>query len=133
MLNYIWAGLIISSFVFALGYDVSDLARDRYRNGRPLPVALAFPQGYDSAARRVPVEIRIDSAGFASFYGTTEKPAGELSRLPAPDPRRDPAPLRGRRQAPRAARHDRQGLEVARRRAAGRGCVDCDRAWCSSR
>ena len=42
MLNYIWAGLIISSFVFALGYDASDLATDRYRNGRALPVQLAF-------------------------------------------------------------------------------------------
>ena len=48
MLNYIWAGLIVSSFVFALGYDVRDIAGDRYRNGQPLPVALAFPEGYDA-------------------------------------------------------------------------------------
>ena len=46
MLNYIWAGLIISAFVFALGNDIGDLWRDVYRNGRPLPVTLAFPQGY---------------------------------------------------------------------------------------
>jgi spore maturation protein A len=69
MLNYIWAGLIVSSFLFALGYDVRDLSADRYRNGAPLPVALSFPQGYDPAARHVPVEIRIDSAGYAGFYG----------------------------------------------------------------
>ena len=31
MLNYIWAGLIIFSLVFALAHDTSDLARDRYR------------------------------------------------------------------------------------------------------
>jgi spore maturation protein A len=74
MLNYIWAGLIISAFVFALGNDIGDLRNDTYRNGRPLPVALAFPQGYDSAARRVPVEIRIDPGQYASFYGTNEKP-----------------------------------------------------------
>ena len=82
MLNYIWAGLIVSSFVFALGYDVRDLQADRYRNGAPLPVALSFPQGYDQAARRVPVEIRVDSAEYARFYrtggGPTRQYAGYL-------------------------------------------------------
>ncbi len=75
MLNYIWAGLIVSSFVFALGYDVRDIVGDKYRNGEPLPVELAYPGGYDPAARRVPVEIRIDSAAFASFYRTDRAPA----------------------------------------------------------
>ena len=41
MLNYIWAGLIVTSFVFALGYDVSDITADRYRNGQPLAVELS--------------------------------------------------------------------------------------------
>jgi spore maturation protein A len=72
MLNYIWAGLIVSSFLFALGSDASDLARDRYRNGQPLSVALAFPEGYDSAARRVTAEIRIDPRQYAQFYGTND-------------------------------------------------------------
>jgi spore maturation protein A len=75
MLNYIWAGLIVTSFLFALGYDALDIAGDRYRNGRPLPVALAFTEVYDSATRRVPVEIRIDPRQYATFYGTEEKPA----------------------------------------------------------
>lgn len=75
MLNYIWAGLIVSSFVFALGYDVRDIAGDRYRNGQPLPVALEFPDGYDPAARRVPVEIRIAPGQYASFYRTDQAPA----------------------------------------------------------
>ena len=75
MLNYIWAGLIIASIVFALGYDAGDIATDRYRNGRPLPVALAFPEGYDPAARRVPVEIRMEPREYASFYGTDQTPA----------------------------------------------------------
>jgi spore maturation protein A len=75
MLNYIWAGLIVSSFLFALGYDARDIARDRYRNGQPLPVTLTFPQGYDSAARRVPVEIRIQPAQYAEFYHTDQAPA----------------------------------------------------------
>jgi spore maturation protein A len=74
MLNYIWAGLIISAFIFALGYDARDIAADRYRNGQPLPVELAFPQGYDSTARRVPVVIRIDARKYANFYRTEQAP-----------------------------------------------------------
>jgi spore maturation protein A len=79
MLNYIWAGLIVSSFLFAIGNDASDLARDRYRNGQPLPVVLTFPQGYDSAARRVPVEIRIDPRQYATFYQTAPSVAPAAS------------------------------------------------------
>jgi spore maturation protein A len=75
MLNYIWAGLIISSLVFALGYDARDIAGDRYRNGEPLPLELVFPEGYDPAARRVPVEIRIEPGRYASFYRTAQLPA----------------------------------------------------------
>jgi spore maturation protein A len=74
MLNYIWAGLIISSFVFAVGNDARDLARDRYRNGQPLPVELAFPQGYQAGARQQPVQIRISPADYTQHYGTDEKP-----------------------------------------------------------
>jgi spore maturation protein A len=70
MLNYIWGFLIISSLLFALVGDVGDLNRDRYRNDQPLPVQLAFPEGYDPEARSVPVEIRIDSAQYARFYGS---------------------------------------------------------------
>ncbi len=75
MLNYIWAGLIVSSFVFALGYDVRDIAGDRYRNGQPLPLTLSFPEGYDPGARRVPVEIRIEPSRYSSFYRTEQAPA----------------------------------------------------------
>jgi spore maturation protein A len=75
MLNYIWAGLIISAFVFALGSDASDIASDRYRNGRALPVQLAFPAGADTSARSVPVTIRIDRARYAEFYGVAGQPA----------------------------------------------------------
>jgi spore maturation protein A len=75
MLNYIWAGLIVSSLLFAIGYDVGDLRHDRYRNGQPLPVELAFPDGYDAGARRVPVEIGIDAGEYARFYDTEQQPA----------------------------------------------------------
>ena len=75
MLNYIWAGLIILSLVFAGVYDGRDLARDTYRNGQPLPVELVFPEGYQPGARRTPVEIRIDPDTYGVFYGTDERPA----------------------------------------------------------
>ena len=75
MLNYIWAGLIVFALVFALVTDVSDLTQDTYRNGEPLPVQLAFPEGYDPDARRVPVEIRIDSATYVDFYDAEAAPA----------------------------------------------------------
>jgi spore maturation protein A len=74
MLNYIRAGLIVSSFLFAIGYDVHDLRTDRFRNGEPLAVALAFPNGYDSTSRQVPVTIRIEPATFGAFYRTDERP-----------------------------------------------------------
>ena len=77
MLNYIWAGLIVSSLVFALGYDIRDLSTDRYRNGKPLPVVLSFPEGYDPDMRRVPVRIRLDSTRYAQFYGSPGSSTGE--------------------------------------------------------
>jgi spore maturation protein A len=70
MLNYIWAGLIISSLVFALVFDVGDLVHDRYRNDAALPVEIAFPEGYDPDARRVPVSIAIDGGEYGTFYDT---------------------------------------------------------------
>ena len=119
MLNYIWAGLIISSFLFAIGYDIRDISGDKYRNGRPLPVELAFPEGYDSAAQRVAVEIRIAPDQYASFYRTDQAPAPSYPGYSVADEGGNPAPLCSRVQAPRAARHDRESLEFTRRGAAG--------------
>lgn len=70
MLNYIWAGLIVASFVFAGAYDARDLAADRYRNGTPLPVSLEYPEGYDAGRRAVPVVIEVPAADYAAFYDT---------------------------------------------------------------
>ena len=75
MLNYIWAGLIVASLLFAGYSDARDLANDPYRNGQPLPVQLAFPDGYDASARSQPVEIRIDPAEYGRFYETDARPA----------------------------------------------------------
>jgi spore maturation protein A len=75
MLNYIWGGLIISSLLFALFHDGGDILHDRYRNDEPLPVLLEFPDGYDPAARRVPVVIRIERQIYSAFYDTGTAPA----------------------------------------------------------
>ena len=69
MLNYIWAGLVILSLVFALVTDVGDLRRDTYRNGHPVPVTLAFASGYDPDSRNLAVTVRADSAALSVHYG----------------------------------------------------------------
>ena len=74
MLNYIWAGLIIASLVFALVSDVRDAASNRFRNDAPLPVTLVYTEGYQAGTRRVPVEIRIDPSQYQSFYGVDNTP-----------------------------------------------------------
>lgn len=68
MLNYIWAGLIIFSLVFALATDVREMTTDRFRNDDPLPVTLNFPNGYTPDARRQAVQVRIDSTTYRQFY-----------------------------------------------------------------
>jgi spore maturation protein A len=75
MLNYIWAGLIASSLLFAIGYDAKDLARNTYRNGEGLPVRMTLPSGDDGQARRVDVRIQIDPETYAAFYDTEARPA----------------------------------------------------------
>lgn len=71
MLNYIWAGLIIISVVFALFQDGSDLRHDRYRNGEALSVQIeGLPPGYEDMQDpgTVEVTIRIDPATYLGFF-----------------------------------------------------------------
>lgn len=75
MLNYIWAALLISAFVFAGVSDIGDLSRDTYRNGQALPLALEFPEGASVDGGRTPVRIRIDAGAYQDFYRTEESPA----------------------------------------------------------
>ena len=74
MLNYIWAGLIVTSFVFALVYDARDIAGDRYRTGQPLPVQVSNPEDGARDGRHVPVRIRIDAPGYTQFYRVEAQP-----------------------------------------------------------
>ena len=48
MLNYIWAGLIVFSLVFALVRDVNDIRHDTYRNGAALPVKISYDTSDDA-------------------------------------------------------------------------------------
>ena len=74
MLNYIWAGLIVLSLVFALGSDARDLARDTYRNGQPLPVALDLAAPFDAAAREQAATLHLDAGAFQDHYGAEGTP-----------------------------------------------------------
>lgn len=76
MLNYIWAALIVFSMVFALARDVQDLRHDTYRNGAALPVRITYDSAGASQNRDRPVHVLIDPATYASFYRTSDAPAG---------------------------------------------------------
>src|SRR5688572_13075798 len=73
MLNYIWAGLIIFSFLFALAQDGCDAARDRYRNGAALPVGLGLDAGDDAGAKTFPVRVRITPENYRAHFGVESK------------------------------------------------------------
>jgi spore maturation protein A len=74
MLNYIWAGLIIFSLVFALVADFRDIQNETYRNGVPFAVQLDFADGYEPDRRRVQSEIRIDAGAFQEHFSTDASP-----------------------------------------------------------
>lgn len=80
MLNYIWAGLIISSLAFALWVDVGEMRRDPYRTGRPVPVTIHFLPDEDPDAEKAAVEVEIDPLLFGSHFGVA---APAAIRLPA--------------------------------------------------
>lgn len=84
MLNYIWAGLIIISVVFALWQDGGDFASDTYRNGQTLPVRIeGLPPGYEElqVAQTLDVRLRIDPAEYLAFFD----PIGKLGVAPDSD------------------------------------------------
>jgi spore maturation protein A len=71
MLNYIWAGLIVVSLLFALIIDVRELAGNRFRNTEELPVEIEFGEsGYQTDTRRFDINVVLDSARYNAFYGT---------------------------------------------------------------
>ena len=75
MLNYIWAGLIILSLLFAGVSDIRDFSRDTYRNGEALPVTVDFASPYDASARRQAVTVHISETDYESLYNADAPPA----------------------------------------------------------
>ncbi len=68
MLNYIWLGLIAVGIAFAVGSDCIDQARNTYRNGDSLQVAVRFHSpGGDSVPG--PALVLIPAERFEKFYG----------------------------------------------------------------
>jgi spore maturation protein A len=80
VLNYIWAGLIVFSFVFALVNDLRDLATDRYRNVRPMTLTIEPPAAAPAAAHgSTRVTVRIDAAAYKDHYGVDEPVAASYA------------------------------------------------------
>jgi spore maturation protein A len=73
MLNYIWAGLIIFSFAFALWQDAKDIRNDVFRNDKPLPVVIQFAEGSDPQAPQRKVKVVIGQESLAAHFGVSGK------------------------------------------------------------
>src|SRR5213596_3003805 len=80
MLNYIWAGLIVFSLVFALVRDIGDINNDTYRNSAALPVTikLDLPGPLEPHGTR-PVHVVMDREGYRAFYHNQETTAASYA------------------------------------------------------
>ncbi len=65
-MNYVWGGLILISFLFAIGSDIRDSVRDRYRNGVPLPAQI-------ERTAEGGTFLRLDRSTLASHYRIPEQ------------------------------------------------------------
>lgn len=81
MLNYVWAGLIILSFVFGIVHDVRDMSNDTYRNGVGFEIGLSSPVSFDEAVRRQKVTVHVDPARYAAVYGVESAPDSTFEGL----------------------------------------------------
>lgn len=77
MMNYLWAGLILISFLFAIGTDANELRVNRYRNGLALPVSVQETGSGGEAT----VTLRADA--WPTFFGREATPAEAAIALPA--------------------------------------------------
>lgn len=80
-MNYIWAGLIVLSLVFALVNDVGDMARDTYENGAERTLALRFPQNADMEKRQ---EVEVTLPGDSVAILATWRPTSSGNELLIP-------------------------------------------------
>src|SRR5512146_1391376 len=82
MLNYIWAGLIVFSLVFALIRDIGDIRSDTYRNGAALAVTIVpdAPGELQAEVAR-PVKVVMNPAEYRAFYHNNETPAASYAAV----------------------------------------------------
>ncbi len=80
MLNYIWLALILIGVGAALYYDVSDIAADKYKNGKGITVQIGTA---DFSSRRNVSEVimNISSEEFFRFYKTELKTVNQKIKL----------------------------------------------------
>ena len=81
MLNYVWAGLIVLSFVFGISYDIRDLSQDTYRNGSEFPVILTSDAPFDNSVRRQEVQVHVDPTFYTSHYEVASRPDSVFNGL----------------------------------------------------
>jgi spore maturation protein A len=80
-MNYIWAGLIIISLVFAMVNDISDLTRNTYENGTERQLVLSFPENADLKTRQE-IQFRID--GDSLLHQATWRPTSAGNEILIP-------------------------------------------------
>ena len=81
MLNYIWAGLIITSLVFASVQDTKDLVENTYQNGVPQKVFVTFPANANLQSQQ---RIQFKAAGMDTVLSATWDPAGKEAEIIIP-------------------------------------------------
>jgi spore maturation protein A len=83
-MNYIWAGLIIISLVFAMVNDTVDLVKNTYENGLERSLELRFPSNGDLDRRQ---DIRFMIPGDTTLFKATWRPtsAGNEMLIPVQD------------------------------------------------
>lgn len=83
MLNYIWAGLIIFSLLFAVASDASDYFTDEFQNGQEITLEVDVPQNAD-LQRRQSVEFRIAGDEDYGTFPATWFPSEDEAELVIP-------------------------------------------------
>lgn len=78
MMNYIWAGLILISFLFALGSDCQDLWNDRYRNKTPLSIEIRWPEVAATSDPTERVTVTIPDAAWQGYFGRPRAKSDEV-------------------------------------------------------
>jgi spore maturation protein A len=80
-MNYIWAGLIILSLVFAMVNDVGDLIGNTYENDLERRLELVFPENADLEKRQ---EIAFRITGDTLLYNATWRPTSAGNEILIP-------------------------------------------------